>query len=115
MKTFSETIIEDLSFKPNSRSLIFESVEIEGLTDEEVKIQEQLYNKLMEHLKENPDLNELDEGVLGKIVGGITGFVVGPWLTKAICKALNIEKGILADLFTSRLFTAALGSAIGSR
>lgn len=55
----------------------------------------------------------MDEGFFGKILGGVTGFLVGPTLGKVIAKALGIEKGVLFDMFTSRLVSTALGSAIG--
>ena len=56
---------------------------------------------------------EIDEGVIGSIIGGLTGVTIGPTIGKAICKALGIEKGLLYDLFTSRIFTTAVASYIG--
>ena len=41
------------------------------------------------------------------------GITIGPSIGKAICKALGIEKGLLYDLFTSRIFTTAVASYIG--
>lgn len=58
------------------------------------------------------DINNIDEGLLGRIVGGTAGFLVGPTIGKVIAKALGVEKGILFDMFTSRLVSAALGAAI---
>ena len=73
-----------------------------------------LENKIFEHLKENDfDLNSLNEGVLSRLVGGAAGFLVGPAIGRVIAKALGIEKGILYDLFNSRLVGAAIGDAIG--
>lgn len=57
-------------------------------------------------------VEDIDEGLLGKIVGGVSGFVVGPMLGKVVARALGLEKGILYDMLTSRLVTAALGVAI---
>jgi hypothetical protein len=57
--------------------------------------------------------SKIDEGIFGKIVGGLSGFLVGPTIGKIIAKALGIERGILYDMFTSRLVSTALGSAIG--
>lgn len=57
-------------------------------------------------------INELDEGILGSIIGGLTGFIVGPAIGKVIANSLGIEKGIIYDMLTSRLVSAALGSAI---
>ena len=45
--------------------------------------------------------------------GGLTGATIGPSIGKAICKALGIEKGLLYDLLTSRIFTTAVASYIG--
>jgi uncharacterized membrane protein YeaQ/YmgE (transglycosylase-associated protein family) len=56
---------------------------------------------------------EIDEGVIGSIFGGLTGATIGPSIGKAICKALGIEKGLLYDLFTSRIFSTAVASYIG--
>ena len=56
---------------------------------------------------------EVDEGIIGSLIGGLTGVTIGPSIGKAICKALGIEKGLLYDLFTSRIFTTAVASYIG--
>ena len=56
---------------------------------------------------------EIDEGIIKSLVGGLTGVTIGPSIGKAICKALGIEKGLLYDLFTSRIFTTAVASYIG--
>lgn len=60
-------------------------------------------------------LSELDEGTLSSIFGGVAGFIAGPAIGKIIANALGIEKGILYDMFTSRLVSAALGAALGKR
>lgn len=60
----------------------------------------------------NNDLSMLDEGFIGRLVGGAAGFLVGPTIGRIIANALGVEKGILFDMFTSRLVSAALGSAI---
>ena len=56
---------------------------------------------------------EVDEGVMSSLIGGLTGVTIGPSIGKAICKALGIEKGLLYDLFTSRVFTTAVAAYIG--
>jgi hypothetical protein len=58
------------------------------------------------------DIRNLDEGFFGKLVGGAAGFLAGPMIGRIIAKALGIEKGILYDMFTSRLVSTALGAAI---
>ena len=56
---------------------------------------------------------EVDEGVIGSLIGGLTGVTIGPSIGKAICKALGIERGLLYDLLTSRIFTTAVATYIG--
>jgi len=103
MKTFKE-------FKYPAKP-IFESYELEGLNESEVKEAERIYQELTEYLKEH-GIEDLDEGILGRIIGGVAGFVIGPAVGKVIANALGIERGILYDMFTSRLVAAALGSSI---
>jgi hypothetical protein len=90
---------------------IFESYEIEGLNENEVSEAERVYQELTAYIKEN-GIENLDEGILGKIVGGLTGFVIGPAVGKIVANALGIDKGILYDMFTSRLVSAALGASL---
>lgn len=61
-------------------------------------------NDFLQRCKEE----ELYEGVFG----GIVGFLAGPSVGKIVARALGLEKGILYDLITSRLVSAAIGSAI---
>lgn len=93
---------------------IFEAEIIEGWTDEEVVEAERIYYELSNILENEgvEGLENIDEGLLKKLVGGAAGFIVGPSIGKVIAKALGINKGILYDMFTSRLVGAALGSAI---
>jgi hypothetical protein len=58
------------------------------------------------------DLSKLDENFLTKIVGGAAGFVLGPTIGRIIANALGIDRGVLYDMFTSRVVSAALGVAI---
>lgn len=57
----------------------------------------------------------IKEGILGGILGGITGVTFGPTVGKAICDALGIGKGVLYDLFTSKLVTGAIATKLGLR
>ena len=66
-----------------------------------------------EHIAELIKKGEIDEGVIGSLIGGLTGATIGPSIGKAICKALGIERGLLYDLLTSRIFTTAVASYIG--
>ena len=56
--------------------------------------------------------NPMDEGVLGELVGGVAGFLVGPTIGKIMAKALGVNRGIQYDMFTSRLVSAVMGTAI---
>lgn len=57
----------------------------------------------------------IKEGILGGILGGITGATFGPAVGSAICDALGITRGVLYDLFTSRLVTGAICAKLGLR
>lgn len=105
MKDFKESI---------STYRIFEGHEIEGWTETEIIKGEKIYREL-DRILENEGingLNDIDEGVFSKIISGVGGFVVGPAVGKIIAKALGVKKGILYDMFSSRLVGAALGAAI---
>jgi uncharacterized protein YcfJ len=66
-----------------------------------------------EQIAEMLKKGEVDESVIGSLIGGLTGATIGPSIGKAICKALGIERGLLYDLLTSRIFTTAVASYIG--
>lgn len=66
-----------------------------------------------EQISELIKKGEIDEGVIGSLIGGLTGATIGPSIGKAICKTLGIERGLLYDLFNSRIFTTAVASYIG--
>jgi hypothetical protein len=90
---------------------IFEGIDVSELSQSQIIEAAQVYNKLnlvMQEGGEEAVEHELEEGLLGTIAG----FVMGPAIGKVVAKALGIEKGILYDMFTSRLVSAALGSAI---
>jgi hypothetical protein len=59
--------------------------------------------------------NPTNEGVVGSIVGGIAGFALGKSIGNAFAKVLGVQKGILYDLFTSRLVSSAVGFTLGKR
>lgn len=84
----------------------------QNTVNEDLDIQ---YDKIINILKEAKENNTpIDEGLFGAIFGGLSGAVAGPAIGKAICKAMSIdERGMLGNLFTSRLFLTALGGYIG--
>lgn len=88
----------------NSNGLEYLTEQENSQIDEFVKMFEEEHGK---------DLSMLDEAFLGKVIGGVAGFLVGPTIGKIIANALGVERGILYDLFTSRLVSTAFGSAIG--
>lgn len=96
-----ESLNVELTTEELNKISIFENLYVEGkISDEEI----------IEWIS-----NPVNEGVIGSILGGLTGFTLGKKLGKIIAKILGIEKGLLYDLFTSRIFGAALGSSIGKQ
>lgn len=57
-------------------------------------------------------IDDINESIIGKIMGGTTGFLLGPVVGKIICKVLGIKDGPVYDLLTSRLVSTAIGIAI---
>jgi len=108
MKNYKEFIGHE-NTKP-----IFEAHEIEDWNQTDILEGERIYGELMAIYEQEgiEGLENLDEGLFGKILGGVAGFVIGPSIGKVIAKALGIERGLLYDMFTSRLVGAALGTAI---
>ena len=83
--------------------------------DQNQIIEELTYNNIIQKLQEAKENNvPIEEGILGAIVGGLTGATFGPKLGMAICTALGIDpKGPLGNLITSRLIMGAIGTKIG--
>ncbi len=102
IKTFSEIINE---------KDIFNDIDVSYLTEAEIDICKDIYYRLNESYEKEgiPGLEkQIDEGILGTLAG----FIIGPSIGKIVANALGIEKGILYDMLTSRLVSAALGNAI---
>jgi len=99
---------------------IFESEITDDWTEEEIKEAEEIYKELDQLVNESHKLTEeqiekLEENLLKRVLGGAAGFLVGPGVGKVIAKALGVEKGVLYDMFTSRLVGAALGDSIAKQ
>jgi hypothetical protein len=81
--------------------------------------EEEIIKNISENLRisseEYGGLQNINEGILGNILGGTAGFFLGPSIGKVIARALGVEKGILYDLFTSKLVGIALGAAIAKQ
>jgi hypothetical protein len=93
---------------------IFEKHEIENWTPLEILEAERIYSELNLVLESQgiEGIANLDENFLTRLIGGAAGFIIGPTVGKVIAKALGVERGILYDMFTSRLVGAALGAAL---
>ena len=99
----------DLKYSNSSK--IFEAEEIKDLTPDQIQAGEEAYHAIVEKLKNG---EQIDEGLLGALVGGTAGFLAGPAIGRAICSVLGIkEDGALGKLLTSRLVTTAMGVALG--
>jgi len=103
MKSFKE-------FKTHDQ-IIFESHEVEHLTQDQIIEAEQKLKEAIALIKEK-GINNMDEGFLGTLLGGAAGFLLGPMVGRVIANALGIEKGIIFDMLTSRLVSTALGASI---
>ena len=76
--------------------------------------EEKMVNEAAEIIAEKIKNGEsVDEGLFGRVVGGLTGVAIGPAIGRAICKALGITSGLLYDLLNSRMFTTAVAAYIG--
>jgi hypothetical protein len=102
MKTFNEVL--------NNES-IFEGIDVSYLTESELLEAVNVYTKLNESF-EKGGIEELEKEIQEGLLGTIAGFIMGPAIGKVVANALGIERGILYDMLTSRLVSAALGSAI---
>jgi len=60
------------------------------------------------------ETNELNEGVIGSVLGGLGGLAFGKSIGKIIARVLGIkENSPLYNVLTSRLVGTAIGAAIG--
>lgn len=73
---------------------------------EEKKTVELTEEQAMEVFTKLAKGEQLDEGLFGAAVG----VTIGPKIGDIICRALGIEKGLLWDLFHSRIFTTTVGA-----
>jgi hypothetical protein len=112
MQTFNEFIGE--AYDPN---------EIEALLNENVDqnmIDEALAAFIKKANEEGYTIQQLqeelaNEGFIGSILGGLTGFALGQAVGRMVANALGVEKGLLFDLMTSRVIGAAIGYHLGKR
>jgi len=90
---------------------------IDEFIDNEQITEDLSYDDIIQKLQEAKEAGTpIEEGILGAIVGGLTGATFGPKLGQAICSALGIDpKGALGSLITSRLILTAIGTKIGMK
>jgi len=120
MKTFLDYITEE-NISEQQLTILKESLQSEWSEELEEKVDAALEEFVKEYKNEDGTYNVLkfneemtNEGLLGTIFGGLTGFALGKTIGKTVAKVLGIEKGVMYDMLTSRLVGAALGSALGS-
>jgi hypothetical protein len=99
------------SFKEFRNPPKIEKLEVYELDEEQLKEAEILEKKLYTII-EKDGIAGLEKAINEGFFGTALGFLIGPSIGKVIAKALGVEKGILYDMFTSRLVSAALGNAI---
>lgn len=99
------------SFKEFRNPPKLEKLEVYELDEEQMKevgvLEEKLYA-----IVEKEGIAGLEKAINEGFFGTALGFLIGPSIGKVIARALGVEKGILYDMFTSRLVSAALGNAI---
>lgn len=118
MKEYIE-FIQEKNSSDNIISILNEGLKSTLTEEEELLIDEKVELFVSEYLKKEKGLNDLseeltNEGFLGSIFGGLTGFALGSTIGKIVARTLGIEKGILYDVLTSKLVATSLGAAIGS-
>ena len=83
---------------------------LDKLINDNIGLLENMQVELLMKILENPE--SLNEGILGRVLGGVAGFALGPTVGKLIAKVLGITKGPLYNLLTSRIVSAALAQEL---
>lgn len=110
MQSFNEFIGEKEDFKA-FEIMMNESVD-QNVIDEVVIA---FIKKTKDYTEEQLQEELANEGFIGSILGGLTGFALGQSVGKIVANALGVEKGLLYDVFTSRLVGAAIGFHLGKK
>lgn len=58
---------------------------------------------------------DIDEGVIGTLLGGLAGLTAGATIMKAVCKSLGLKEGMLYNLLTSKVICGVAGAALGNK
>ena len=99
------------SFKEFKNPPKIESLEVYELDEQQLLEVSKLEKKIYE-IYEKEGIAGIEKSLNEGIFGAALGFLIGPSIGRVIARALGVEKGILYDMFTSRLVSAALGNAI---
>lgn len=83
---------------------------LDKLIDKNINLLESMQAELLITILNNPE--SLNEGIIGRAIGGITGLALGPKVGKLIAKVLGIQKGPLYNVLTSRVVSAALAQEL---
>tara|TARA_R110000796_G_scaffold44977_1_gene109237 strand:- start:1557 stop:2543 length:987 start_codon:yes stop_codon:yes gene_type:complete len=83
---------------------------IDKLMDKHINLLENMQVEFMRQLLNDP--SSINEGILGRALGGVAGFTLGPKVGKIIAKVLGIQKGPLYNILTSRVVSAALAQEL---
>ena len=84
--------------------------QIDKIISKNIGVLENLQIELL--IKVISDPESLNEGIIGRALGGIAGFALGPKIGRAIARVLGIEKGPLFNVLTSRIVSAALAQEL---
>ncbi|MFM2010506.1 MAG: hypothetical protein RLZZ479_897 [Bacteroidota bacterium] len=99
------------SFKEFRNPPKIEQIEIYELDEDQI-IEVGNFEKKLNEIVDKEGIPGLEKAISEGIFGAALGYLVGPSIGRVVARALGIEKGILYDMFTSRLVSAALGNAI---
>lgn len=84
--------------------------DIDSIISENIHLLEALQMESLNRLLNGEE--SLNEGIIGRAIGAIGGFALGPKIGKLIAKVLGIQKGPLYNLLTSRVVGAALAQEL---
>ena len=105
--SFDESVFTKVNEKELTE-LLFEALKDYNSVNESEK-------SILDCIHDVANEQEVDEGIIAGVLGGVAGLAFGPKVGQALCSALNVQKGVLYDLLTSRLVTTAICMKLGLR
>jgi len=84
--------------------------EVDDLIDKNINLLEAMQLDFMTRVMLDP--KSINEGIIGRALGGVAGYALGPKVGKMIAKVLGIKKGPLYNVLTSRVVSAALAQEL---